>query len=376
MKIVKCSKCKKYIHNTGKCIHCGNTMGFDEVEMPAIHENAADDYSRVESFVGSKKFADARTLSHAVIEWMPNLASIFWLRLLAKSKCTTAVELIQKGFNCNEDADFCNALAFSNGAEHSAYEDIRDMVLAAQKKLREEVLDHEYRCKMNTNILQIKESMADEVDRRQKKLFSLWSELETIEHSMYSLEKDCILLSKEHRDALGEAVQAASSIKTEIYRMEECTAENLHKYQVRLGTILQQSEQAKDAMESMKVQHPWVKSFNDLLKKREEQVRLIANEIASLKNYEATVQQTLDEIGRIEQRHRTTIRAVEAFDFMNAANLLGKNKYLDILRSVAPGLDVQLLNSSQGLDATAATIAKDDCGMSNDEYYSALEYGF
>lgn len=373
MKIVKCAKCKKYVHKTNKCLHCGNTMGFDEVEMPAIHENAAVEYSRVESLVESRKYAEALTLSHTVIEWMPNLAGIFWLRLLAKNKCSTTAELIQKGFNCEEDADFCNALTFSTGAERSAYQDVRSVVLAAQKALKAEALNHEYHCKMKTNILQIKKTMKGEVDSRKKKLFALWAELEETEHSMYTLEKDCILLSKEHSDTLDKAAQAAASIKTETYRLEECTAESLHKYQVRIGNILQQSEQAKDAVESMKKQHPWVKSFNDLVKKRDEQVRQITNEISSLKIYEATVQQTLDEIDRIEQRHRTAIRSVEAFDFVDAANLLGKDSYNTVLRNVGLGVDIQISVSSQGWQPNTTYTAPidDDDDDDTDDYYSA-----
>lgn len=373
MKIVKCSKCKKFIHKTDKCLHCGNTMGFEETEMPVLHENAAAEYSRVKSLVEDKKFSEALTLSRSVIEWMPNLPGIFWLRLLAKNKCTNAAELIQKGFNCKEDADFCNAMAFSTGTEHNAYQDIQNIVLATQSALKAEISNHEYQCKMKTNILQIKKTMKGEVDSRKKKLFVLWAELEATEHSMYTLEKDCILLSKEHSDALDKAAQAASSIKNETYRLEECTAENLHKYQVKIGNILQQSEQAKDAVESMKKQHPWVKSFNDLIKKRDEQVRQITNEITSLKTYEATVQQTLDEIDRIEQRHRTAIRAVESFDFVDAANLLGKDSYNTVLRGIGLGVDVQITVSSQGWQTntiyTTPVVTDDDDDM--EDYYSA-----
>lgn len=373
MKITQCLKCKKYIHKTDRCLHCGNTTEFSEVEMPSIHENAITAYSRVESLIENRKFAEALALSHAVIEWMPNLASIFGLRLLAKNKCTNTTELIQKGFNCEEDADFCNALIFSTGAERNAYQDIRNMVLAAQKVLKEEVLNHEYNCKMKTNILQIKKDMDSEVNTRKKKLFSLWTELEETEHSMYTIEKDCLLLSKEHSDALNKAAQAASSIKAETYRLEECTAENLYKYQVKIGNILQQSEQAKNAMESMKKQHPWVKSFNDLVKKRDEQVRQIANEISSLKIYGATIQQTLDVIDQIEQRHRAAIRAVESFDFLNVANLLGKDCYNTTLRSIGLGVDIQISVSSQDWqpDTTYTHPISSDEDEDNDDYYSA-----
>lgn len=373
MKIVKCTKCKKHLYKASKCFYCGNTIGFNEAEMPAIHENVIAEYARVETLVESKKFAEALQLSHTVIEWMPNLAGIFWLRLLARNKCTTAVELIQKGFNCEEDADFCNAMTFATGAERKAYQDVRNIVLAAQKALRAEILSHEYQCKMKTNILQLKKTMKSEVDARKKKLFTLWTELEETEQSMYTLEKDCILLSKEYSDSLDLAAQAASSVKNETYRMEECTAEKLHKYQVRIGNILQQSEQAKDAMESMKKQHPWVKSFNDLVKKRDEQVRQIANEISSLKIYEATIQQTLDEIDRIEQRHRTALRAVDTFDFLDVANLLGRDAYNVVLRGIGLAVDVQLSISSQGWQPNTSFTAPIDIDESEDtdDYYSA-----
>lgn len=370
MKIVKCTKCKKYVHKTGKCFHCGNTVEFDEVEMPDIHENAAVEYSKVESLVESRKYAEALTLAHTAIEWMPNLAGIFWLRLLAKYKCSNATELIQKGFNCEEDPDFCNALTFSTGAERSAYQDVQSMVKAAQKALKAEVLNNEYHCKMKTNILQIKKAMTDEVDSRKKKLFTLWAELEKTEHSMYTLEKDCILLSKEYTDALDKAALAASSVKVETYRLEECTAESLHKYQVRIDNVLQQSEQAKDAVESIKKQHPWVNSFNSLVKKRDQQVRQIANEISSLKAYEAMVQQTLDEVEQIEQRHRIAIRALETFNFLDAANLLGKDKYNTVLHNIGLGVDVQISVSSQGWQPNTYSTDVDDTDDSDDDYNS------
>lgn len=372
MKIVQCSKCGKYIHKTGKCFHCGNTLGFEEVEMPVVHENAVAVYSKVESLLESKRYAEALTLSHTVIEWMPDLAGIFWLRLLAKNKCLSTVELIQKGFNCKEDADFCNALMFSIGAEHSAYQDVKNIVIAAQKALNAEILNHEYQCKMKTSILQIKKTMKGEVDARKNKLFSLWSELVVTEQSMYTLEKDYILLSKEHSDALDKAAQSAASIQTEVYQLDECSAKELHEYQVILGNILQQSEQAKKSIESMKEQHPWVKSFNDLVKKRDEQVRQITNEISSLKIYEATVQQTLDEVDRIEQRHRTAIHAVEAFDFVDAANLLGKESYITILCSIGLKVDAQIPVPSQGWQPNTmyAPPVETDDHNDTDDYYN------
>lgn len=349
MKIVQCTGCGKYIYKGGSCFHCGNTTGFEdlEVSVPQIHENAAAEYSQAEIFIESKKFDEARSLLYTVTEWMPDFAEAFWLRLLTKKKCTSAAELIAKGFDCEEDADFCNALKFSTGVEHGIYLDVREMVAALRKALQIEISNHEYRCKMQTDILQIKKNMQGEMDLRKRKLFSLWSDLKETEHAMYALEMDCKLRSKEHTEVLEMAASAASSLKKEVYQLEECTAKDFHKYQVEIGSILQCSEQAKAALEEMKKQHPWVHDFNDLEKKRDEQVSLIGEELASLRSYESTIQKTLDSIDRIAERHRKAVHAIEDYDFLDAANLLGKDCYNRILQTIGLGVGVQIPVSPQ-----------------------------
>lgn len=375
MKIIKCPRCGKYIYKANKCFHCGNAAGFfDEIDMPQIHENVIAEYSEVELLIENKRFKEALSLSHTVIEWMPNFAGIFWFRLLAKNKCTSATELIVKGFNCEDDADFCNALNFSAGPEHSIYVDIQCMVLAVKKALTEEIFNHEYNCKIKTNIMQIKKNMQGEMDERKKRLFLLWSDLEKTEHALYALEMDCCLISKEYRESLDNALLVATSTKQEIYRLEECTEEDFHKYQVRFGSILQQSEQAKAALESMKKQHPWVHSFNDLVKKRDEQVRLIGAEISSLRSYEAKIQQTLNEIDRIEERHKKAVRAVEAYDFLDAANLLGKDCFNKVFHNIGFGIDVQISIFShdwQSNSIFAAPSGDDNDDVDTDDYYSS-----
>lgn len=342
MKIVKCSKCGKYIHIADQCLYCGNTVGFDEVITPQIHENVVDEYSQVEFLVKSRKFDEASSLSNKVIEWMPNFAGIFWLRLLAKKRCSSTVELLGKGFNCEDNADFCNALKFAIGAEQTVYLDIKNLVITARKRLKEEILNHEFNCKLKTDILQIKNSMKSEINMREEKLLSLWSDLEYTENALYALEMDCKLLSKEYYEALEKSEQAATSIKTETYRLEECTEENLYKYQIRIGNAIQQSEQAKSALESMKNDHPWVKKFNELVSLRDGQVRLLTTELSSLKNYGETIQQTLSEIDKIENCHRKSVRMVENYDFRDAYNLLGKECFNRIFHNMGIYQEIQL----------------------------------
>ena len=232
MKIVKCNKCNKYIFKANKCFRCGNNMGFEDIISPCICENVINEYSKLEFFLNNKNFDKAISVSHTVIEWMPRFASVFWMRLLAKNRCVCVEELIERGFNCEEDADFINAIKFSTGIEHDIYLDIKKIMILMRKELEREILIHEYDCKMKTNIMQIKNNMQEEIDKKRNKLFLLWAELERIEQDLFILEKDCSLLSKEYIDTLEKSFNVASSLEKEISRLSKCTIEQLYKYQI------------------------------------------------------------------------------------------------------------------------------------------------
>ncbi len=375
MQIVKCSKCGKYIHKAERCFHCGNTKEFEEIASTAVHENVAQDYIHMDVLIEDKKYDEAIALSYTILEWMPNLAGVFWMRLLAKNKCSSAIDLISKGFPCDEDSDFCNALAFSTGEEHSAYLDIQKAISEIRSLLKKEISEHEYGCKSGTNIMQIKKTIQGELDGRKQKLFSLWSDLEDTEHSLYALEMDCKLLTKEHQTGLEKAAQAASAIKSEAYRMEECSADKLHSFQVRMGDVLQQSESSKNSIESMKKQHPWVKSFTEMVSQRNQKVKTINSEIAALANYERTIQQTVSEIERIESRHKTAFIATDRYDFTDAAALLGTDAFNKILQGAGVGVGASVNASSEGwkstgLDDNKQSIKSDE-EMDMEDYYAA-----
>lgn len=169
----------------------------------------------------------------------------------------------------------------------------------------------------------------------------MWSDLEEIEQALYALEMDCRTLSREHIISLEQAAQDASLLKNQVYKLDECTAESLNSYQVKIGTILQQSEQAKAALMDIKNQHPWVKEHKKLTTKRDKQVNLIATELKSLRDYEVTVNRTLTEIDRIEKSYKEAIIATDKYDFAKAFSLLESDITNMLLQSV--GVDVSSL---------------------------------
>lgn len=343
MKIVKCPKCGKYLHKAQRCLFCGNTSGFQEIPEEAVHKNIGTDYAHVDYLVESKKYDEAMELSYGVIEWMPNLAGIFWLRLLAKNKCSNDSELIIKGFDCEHDSDYCNALRFAKAEARQAYSAIGDIVKALRQSFKTELTSHEIQKKSETDIFNIKKTFQGEIEDRKKKLFDLWSELEETEQALYALEMDCRTLSREHITTLEQAAQDASLLKNQVYKLDECSEDSLSTYQIKMGTILQQSEQAKAALIDIKNQHPWVKEYNELTSKRDKQISLITSALGSLKTYEATVNRTLNEVDRIEKAHKDAMISADKYDFSKAFSLLEPSTVNRLLQDV--GVDVSLLSN-------------------------------
>lgn len=329
MIITKCDKCGELMHKADKCFSCGSTIGFTKVDSTLnVHENVKDEYENLERLVRNEKYDEALALSKLILEWMPSCSDVFWLRFLAKNHCNTDEALIRKGVSCEDSADYHNAVMYANETQKKVYTGVADKIASVKKVLTQYITEHEYSEKASTAIIQIQSEYSTEIESHRKKLLQLWEELKQIESQMVSVEKDCLLLIHEHKMALDKSNSEATSIKAKAYKMEQCSAEDLHKYQIQFGELLYQSEQAKNSIDSMKRQHPWVETYNALAKKRDDLVSQINNEINSLKSYESRVQSTVSEIERIEARHIAALISVTKYNFSEIRSLLGENRFM------------------------------------------------
>lgn len=329
MIITKCDKCGELMHKAEKCFSCGNTLNFTEISSAlAVHENVKDEYKKLEDLVKNGRFEEALTISKLVLEWMPQCSDVFWLRFLAKNGCVSDEALICKGVSCEDSAEYYNAVMFANESEKKVYLHVNMKISDTKKVLSQYIIEHEYSEKNNTAIVKAQSEFPVEIEMYRKNLFKLLEELQQIETQMLEVEKDCLLLAKEHKETLDNASSAAVSIKSSAYKMDECTAEQLHKYETTFGNLLYQSEQAKVSIDSMRRQHPWIEVYNDLVRKRDNIVAQISKEINMLKAYESKVQTIVSEIERIEAAHAAVLASVNAYNFYEARSLLGDNKFM------------------------------------------------
>lgn len=325
MIITKCDKCGELIHKADRCLFCGNTLGFTEKNMTiTIHENVKTEYESLGCLIENGKFDEALTLSKVVLEWMPSCSEVFWLRFLAKNRCSTDEALICKGVKCEDSADYYNAVLFANEIQKKVYLSVSDKISDVKNVLSRYITEHEYFEKNNTIIVQIQSEYTSEIETRRENLFKLWEEIKQVESQMLAIEKDCLLLSNEYKETLEKVNSEATSIKEKVYKMEQCSAEELHGYQIKFGELLFESRQAKAAIDTMREQHPWIETNDTLIKKRDDIIYQITAEINMLKNYESRVQSVVSEIEQIENRHIAALISVSKYNFAEIRSLLGE----------------------------------------------------
>ena len=340
MRIFKCIKCNKYIyaHESARCFYCGNTERFEEVYKVPVHEMVADDFERMEVFVEQQQFYEAFDVSDKILEWMPDVAGVFWYRLLIRKQCVSIADLLSKGVDCEEDADFYNAVRFSGEEERTIYEDIRDCMEQMKQALKCNIAKHEAEDKAKTDLIMLGKNMEQELRSRKGRLFELWSQLDKVERSMYAVEMDCRLSAEEYKLELKQAMQMSDALFEEIYDFEECDEEALHEYYVKLGSVLMLSEQAKHDINQFAEHHPKAIELAGLILKRDKINSQLNQELEALKEYEAGVQKTISSVEEIEKEHRKAKRAADKYDFTEAAAILGEEAFHQILHEI--GIDV------------------------------------
>lgn len=350
MMMVKCQKCGKTIHKAEKCLYCGNPSDFLVLdEMDNIHENVAMEYAELPSLLAAGKFSQLIEKSRVVLRWMPRCSSVFWMRLLAKNGCKTDAELIENGVSCDDAADFYNAYRYGSPTEKASYDNVKELIEIIRSSFEAVIVKHEYEEKAATRIVRSQSEFASEIQLRRKELFDLWSQLEKVEQEMYVIEQDCKLLMNEHKLSLDRAKSEAAQIKSQVYRLNECTADELHKYLVCLGNVLNQSDVSKKEIELMRKQLPWIGTFNNKVQERERINSQITAKLSDLRAYESRVKSTVSEIERIEKRHQLALRLVANYDFKSAKLLLGARKYEETMSNAGLAVVSRNANATQSV---------------------------
>ncbi len=330
MSVSQCPKCGKYLHRSECCYHCGASLAGVTFAQPQMHENA-DVYNLILENMEKRQFSEALKLLAVVIEWMPDFAQAYWLKLLAKNQCRNGAELIAKGFDCDADGDFYHALTRSEGPEHQEVQEIGQLVRTVRAGLLAAVDRHEREAIVGTNVIAIQEQMHSILKEKRETLFHLWTELQETEQTMVVTSQDCALLLQEHQNALEKAEKDALELKERAYCLSECEAHQLQEYQIHLGGIRQRSEKALGMLQDILRNHPWVKTLSQKKNDHRELEKQISDALADLRRYKASLAETVRTVEALQERYAQVRQKTEAFDFQAVCTLLGTEQFRRIL---------------------------------------------
>lgn len=327
MIITRCNSCGKLFHRTDACFYCGNANDFTEVDNPLnIHENIKDEYYRLALLIEQERFDEAITLSDSVLEWMPFSSSVFWMRILAKNHARNDETLIRNGFSFETSSDYYNAMLYACDAEKQVYGSVITKIIGLREALIRYITEHEYTEKLETGIIGVHEQYIVDLDAYRRSLFDLWNQLKNTECRILELEKDCRLLTHEYKETLLGAKSDSAAIGNTISKIEECTIDELHNYQTKLGKMLYQSEQAKATVNSMRNSHPWMQTYQSLVAERDNIISKIQAETDLLRDLENRIRITVDKIIEIEARHGEARAIVNQWDFSNVLDIIDYNQ--------------------------------------------------
>lgn len=328
MIINRCIKCGKLIHEAGKCFWCGNTVEFTRVNTNVVvHDNVKQEYSQLELLLKNEKYDEILEFSDVILEWMPFCSDIFWIRLLAKHKCNTDEALIYKGFSCDYSGDYYNAVLYADEMQKDIYLSVADKISSAKVSLVKCIREHEYKEKYNTSIMKIQSEYDYEIENYRNKLFSNWEKLNQVENKMAIAEKDYLLTTYEYKDALDKVSQSAVVIQYKACTLERCSATEYQWFVSQFDSLTLQSDQAKKNLDSIEKSEV-IDDYDALIKKRDEFISKIKEDIKSMKEYEDYVKSTISEIEKIEIRHKLALDDVERCNFSEVRRLIGETSFV------------------------------------------------
>lgn len=334
MKIVRCSKCGALIHISNECYLCGNTDGFDVVSNAApIHENVITKYDKMLQSFERKDYATVINISSDILKWMPFDSEVFWLRLLAKNECSCDGELIIRGFNCDDSADFYNAIQYADANQKQVYNNVCDKIKLISEKLKAVITEFTLTEKRKLNIEDVQSKMSEEFNSRQNKLFELWTELNNVEQSIVNIESDSTILLREQKDSLKKALDGANSIKQLFYNKKECTKEEFDKYSMQLESSAILSGKSLEQIKNNKANHQWIKDYNKQVALRDETLAKLLKEIDSLKTYEAKLAQLVSKVETLDLQEQKALKYANTYNFKGIRSIIGETNFTSVLKN-------------------------------------------
>ena len=340
MKIMQCSNCNRYIFNSDKCIHCNIDAKKEEIIELKVNGNATDRLKYIEVMIEGKKFKNAIDEIEKVVEWLPEVSYIFWLKVLAKNKCSNVREVIGKGVELGDDPDFYKALKLSKDVEHEIYLDIQKTLLSLKNMFRESIVEQLNREKRETGIVEETNRFDQMLKDCTKELLNEWTKFDDIETRINLLYKNIQLSLNEHLSALKDCEKKSEKLYNKLpninrlkngsfdsdkFDLMRISEETIYSCEIEAGCLTSFFEMEKNEIEGYIENHPWISEIRELEVLRDEKKEDIEAYIREIKNCKSRMGKIISQVHEIEDKYNAVLSSLDRYSFKAAIDILGED---------------------------------------------------
>lgn len=332
MSIIKCCSCQKVIHigeNFGtSCIFCGAANNYST--NSSLRGKIQEYIRKIKELIKASKFRDAMEVCNDYIEIYPNIAELYWLRLLAHYNCKNDVELIQKGVNIKNDIDFTCCMHFADSLEKECLEQLWTIREAIISDINQALITTERKEKIKTGISDIKKNTESELNQLRKDLREQVVELDSAEKELRDAFFDCSVMISSRKQRFNEFLGKAEQSKKQIDSKNEMTESEKATFEIALGKYI--AATATEFGELMSEEDPCFDRYKQAKAKQgriEKKIQEINTKISHIFDEQNDV---INLVNIISAKYADAKVQMDLGNLSSVATLIGRSTLTDIIK--------------------------------------------
>lgn len=300
MNIISCPKCGALIHQESKCCHCGTTVIGKCVSKPKIHPNVRKDYEMAWDLLQKRMFDEALQHSTVLTLWMPGDSSVYWLRLLARRRCISDLELICYAGQIKEDTDYQLAISCASKPELQVYKDVANLAEKVYQEMYREARKVIQQKKLDTGVLQKKVQLENDTRESFDQILKDWTRLAHVQQSIQDIVSEWRIVTAEEIQNMEAAISRIGAVSSDLYSKKECTVREHHVAFQTIEASELLMEAAVDKLQKMHKGHELNNKLKECVAEYNDLDRKIAAALEIQRKRQNEIQELIKKLERID----------------------------------------------------------------------------
>lgn len=336
--ITKCKVCGEMVHTGNNyhesCIYCNSLC---QVEFQNSESHVDGLRVKGEMYLKANNYVEALKIFDKAIDIHPNVAELYWGRMLARNLCSNDLQLLRKGVNLYNDPDYVVAVHLAEQDEKECYKKIGSIYKSLVTVLNDKLNQLEIQEKKATNIADKQKQADKKILEFRDCLFKSISKLDAVEKKLRDIAVDCNVVLDSEKTRIGVWVGEVEVARNEVRQKKEVTLEAYNSYQNLIKKHLDLCNNELSLMQN-KSNISFMTEYSKLKSEQlqaEQEVNSIIDKINKINDELAGM---INSISRITKKYDVARNEVSDRDFSKAVSIMGENVFSSILQNYIKGV--------------------------------------